>query len=481
VAEVPADPVQKLRAALANKNLLRDRTLVQVQPIRVDAIDVVANGETFELRRTGGNWQVYDADGKGRLVKSEEVMKLLSRLTARQLATSFPPPGEPDNKVGFAPPVAEVRVWEGGIVKDDKPDPKAGPDAKPKVAPVPTARILFGHKAQGDVVYARRVVGDPKAEVKSDFFVPVDVFNLATRTRLEYLDASIKPFAPDSVLKLSFTHGKENYELERADDGKAVAQTTWKINAPERLKGRAADPLKVSALVTSLSFLQPTRVTADRLTPDVLNRLEVNPESPRLKVTATIKGQGDRVYLFGGDAGTDKRNVYLKPADQELVFEVDRGTFDQFQKADVEDTVVHRIDKAKVKAIKITGWQEVLGTPTTLEIERKDGKWALTKGGMFELDPAKVDAFLDTLTAPRAEAFLVYKNGPKPEHNLDVAKNALAIEMTLDQGDPVKMVISAPNKDGKVFATSSLLPGDVFTMADQFAAIRAKPAALKKD
>ena len=106
---------------------------------------------------------------------------------------------------------------------------------------------------------------------------------------------------------------------------------------------------------------------------------------------------------------------------------------------------------------------------------------ALKAGGMFELDPAKVDAFLDTLTAPRADAFVVYKDGPKPEYNLDVAKNALAIEMTLDQGDPVKMVISAPNKDGKVFATSSLLPGDVFTMADQFAAIRAKPAALKKD
>ena len=187
------------------------------------------------------------------------------------------------------------------------------------------------------------------------------------------------------------------------------------------------------------------------------------------------------MYLFGGDAGTEKRNVYLKPADQELVFEVDRGTFDQFQKADVQDTIVHRIDKAKVKALKITGWQEVLGSPTTLEIERKDGKWALKAGGMFELDPAKVDAFLDTLTAPRADAFVVYKDGPKPEYNLDVAKNALAIEMTLDQGDPVKMVISAPNKDGKVFATSSLLPGDVFTMADQFATIRAKPAALKKD
>jgi hypothetical protein len=325
------------------------------------------------------------------------------------------------------------------------------------------------------------VTGAPPAEVKADFLVPLDVFTLATRGRLDYLDASVKPFGPDSVLKLSFTHGKEAFELERPDDKKPVAQAAWKINAPERLKGRAADPFKVSGLVTALSFLQPTRVTADKMTPDVLNRLEVNPEAPRLKVTVTIQGQGERVFLFGGDVGTEKRNVYLKPADQELVYEVDRAAFDQFQKADVQDTVVHRIDKAKVNAVKITGWQEVLGAPTTLELERKEGKWAIKSGGMFELDPAKVNAFLDTLTAPRADAFVEYKVGPKPEHNLDVAKNALAIELALDMGDPVKMVISAPNKDGKVFATSSLLPGDVFTMADQFAMIRAKPAALKKD
>ena len=73
------------------------------------------------------------------------------------------------------------------------------------------------------------------------------------------------------------------------------------------------------------------------------------------------------------------------------------------------------------------------------------------------------------------------QDGPKPEHNLDVTKNALTIEMTMETGDPVKMTISPPNKEGKVFATTSLLPGDVFTMIDRFATVRAKPAALKKD
>ena len=92
--------------------------------------------------------------------------------------------------------------------------------------------------------------------------------------------------------------------------------------------------------------------------------------------------------------------------------------------ANVQDMIVHRIDKVKIKAVKITDWQEVLGSPTTLEIERKEGKWALKSGGMFELDPNKVDLFLNDLTAPKADAFVVYKTGPTAEHNLDPAKNA---------------------------------------------------------
>jgi Domain of unknown function (DUF4340) len=473
IAEVPAEPIKKVLAVLANKNLLRDRTVLRVTPARVDAIDIETNGEKIELRRVGMGWQVYDAEGKGRPVKLTAVTDLLTRLTVRQLASSFPNPDVPEDKRGFAKPAAEIRLWENGIVPVEKSDPKV----KPKVAPNPTVKLQFGHKDVGDVVFARRMVGDAKA----DFFIPLDVFQLASRSRMEYLDAPLKPFGADAVLKLSFTVGKDTYELQRGDDGKPAAQATWKINSPERLKGRAADPFKVADLINQLALIRATRVASDKVTDDVLNRLEVNPAAPRMKVTATVKDSGERVFLFGGDAGTAKKTVYLRPADQDLVFEVDRSAFDHFQKADVQDTVVHRIDKAKVKAVKITGWQEVLGTPTTLEIERKDGKWALKSGGMFELDPAKVDAFLNDLTTPRADAFVVLKEGPKPEHNLDVAKNAMAIEMILDAGDPVRMLISSPNKDGKVFATSSALAGDVFTMTDKFAAIRAKPAALKKD
>ncbi len=473
VAEVNATAVRDLQRALKAKHLLRDRTVLKLAPNRIDAIDILTNGETIALRFANGQWKIYESNGTGRPARKEAVDQLLGRLTARQLATGFPSPAIPEDKRGFAKPTAEVKLWEGGVVPEAKPDPTA----MPKVTAPPTARIQFGHKDVGNVVFGRRYLKDAKA----DFFVPQDAADLASRDRLAYIAGSLKQFAADKVRKLSFTYGKDTIELERPDDDKPTPLAAWKINGPASLKGRSADPFKVHELINQisvLSFLQP-KVAADKPTDDILNRLEFNP--PRLKVMLSVKEAGDITYLFGGDVGTEKKAVYLKPLDGDLVFEVERSVFDLYLKADVQDTVVHRLDKTKIKGVKLTGWQDIDGTPKTLEFERKDGKWAIKAGGMFELDPVKVDLFLSDLTTPRAESFLIYKTGPKPEHNLDVAKGALNVELALEMGDPVKMTLSAPNKDGRVVATSSLSAGDVFTLADRFAMVRAKPASFKKD
>src|SRR5262245_24477650 len=281
VYEVPAEPVKKVQGALKNKQLLRDRTVLRVQPARVDAIDVTTKGETFELRRVGFGWKVYGPDGKERPARAAAINELLTRLTARQLATGFPPPGIPEDKMGFGKPTVELKVWENGIVREEKADPAA----KPKVNPAPTVRLLFGHEDVGNVVHARRVVGENRV----DFLVPQDAFNLAARGRLDYIDASLSPFGADAVLKLSFTHGKDTYTLERADDGEPAAQASWKITSPPSLVGRPADASKVADLLNTLSFMRPTKVAADKPTEEVLNRLRVNPADPRLKVTAQVK------------------------------------------------------------------------------------------------------------------------------------------------------------------------------------------------
>ncbi len=135
VYEVPAEPVKKVLAVLSNKGALRDRTVLRLNPQRIDAIDIDVHGGKFELRKVGFGWQVFDSDGKGRPASSKAVNDLIGRLTAKQLASSFPPPGIPDDKMGFTKPSVEIKFWEGGIVPEKtEPGKKETPATKPKVS-----------------------------------------------------------------------------------------------------------------------------------------------------------------------------------------------------------------------------------------------------------------------------------------------------------------------------------------------------------
>lgn len=471
VAEVNATAVRTVRDAMKNRSLLRDRTVAKFLAPRVDAIDVSANGETFELRLVAGAWKVYDAQGNVRPAKKMMVDALLGNLTKKSTATGFPNSDIPEDRRGFAKPAVELKVWESGIVKEEK----AEPNAKPKVTAAPTYRFQFGNKDVGDVVFFRRLAG----EAKADFYVPLALLTTAENPRLDYIEAPFKSFDVDPVTKFSFTSGKDVIELERPADGKSAKETVWKITAPESLKGRATDAVKISELLLGVAVTRPMKIAADRPKEDVLNRLQVDPKSPRAKVTIQHKDLGTIVYDFGADAGPEKRQVYLKTGTDNLVYEVDRGIYDRLQKADVQDTVIHRIDQTKIKSVKIKGWQATVGELKTLEFARKDGKWSLKSGGAFDADPSKVDQFLSDIVAPQADKAVVIKTGAKPEHNLDPAKNSLEVELDVEGTGKVVIQISPADAMLKVYITTSLAPGDVFQMTDRYGWMREKPTAFK--
>ena len=220
VYEVPGDAVKKVQAVLGSKLLLRDRTVLHLQMPRVDAIDIDVGADKVELRRVAGVWYVYDAEGKGRPAKSFAITELLNRLGSPQLATSFPPPGVPDDKMGFTKPRAEVKIWEGGIAPDLKADPKL----KPKLTAAPTVRLLIGIQDVGDVVLARRLIGEAKAY----FHLPAEVLTLISRGRLDYVDGTINPYGADPEPS-PVHHRQGDIRAERPDD---------KQSCRPRLRGR---------------------------------------------------------------------------------------------------------------------------------------------------------------------------------------------------------------------------------------------------
>jgi hypothetical protein len=480
VAEVNATAVRNIKNAIKQKQNFRNRTVVALNPTRIDALDIDTNGEKFELRRDPTGWKAFDSTGYELPAKVSAVGTLINKLLAKPLATGFPEAQLPDDRKGFTKPTAEIKIWEGGILPPEKKDEKKKDDkpvsTKPKVSPTPSIRLIFGNKDAGDVVYVRRIVGD----TKTDFFVPLEAFTLASRPRLDYIEGSLKPFGVDSVLKLSYTQGKDVYTVERPDDKAIARQAAWKFTSPESMKGRVVDADRVLSLLSQLTAINVQRVVADRPKEDLLNRLEVSPTAARQKVVLKLKDQPDLTLFFGGDAGPNKQFIYLKANDSNMVYEADRSAFEALQKVDLQSTIIHRLEKPKIDRLVLKGWQGTIGELKSIELVRQDGKWTLKMGGSFELDPAKVDAFLNELTEPKAERFVVQKTGPLPEHQLEFAKNALEIEMDVQGGQKIKMMIS-PAKEGKVYATSSTMPGDVFVLPDRFAAIRDKPTAFRKD
>jgi hypothetical protein len=507
VAQVPAVNIRSIKGVMEEPKVLRSHDLVRINKDRVDAIDIEseATKNKVELRQTGEPpaWKVYDAAAAGQNANRLAVEELLAALTAPKQVIDFPPAGAADNVLGFDKPAGEIRLWIGGIVKEEKgPDPKKDenkdakgkPDEKkgekkeekqeakapekPKLADDPAVRLLFG-KESGEGVYVRRISGGEK----TDLIAPKTLLNQVRKTRLDFLDVSLKPFQPDQVVKVQFTKGKELYDIQKEGTGPAT-MASWKFFSPEARKGRLADPAKLHQLLQPLSTLRPMRVVAEKATPEQLGSWGLDPKAPLQKVTLTLAAGSEpkeRVFLFGSDASKERGTVYAKVADQDVVFEAPRLVRDTINSTDFVDTTVYRLDRSKVKGLKLRGWQDVVGSVVAREFVFQNGQWSFKGEAPYAIDAGKIDIFLDDILAPRADAFV--PGGAKPEHGLDVNKGALEITIEVDGGQPVTLLLGAADSAGKlVYAQTNQLPGEVFTLLrDRFKSVREKPAVFRKE
>jgi hypothetical protein len=406
--------------------------------------------------------------------------------------------------LGFDKPEGEIRLWTGGIVKEEKKEPESekdetkdakgkaedkkvektdekkeakGPE-KPKLAGDPGVRLVFG-KESGEGVYVRRIAGGEK----TDLIVPKTLLSQVRKTRLDFLDVSLKPFLPDQVVKVQFIKGKELYNIQREGAGPATA-ATWKFVLPEARKGRLADPAKLHQVLQPLSTLRPMRVVAEKPTPEQLTAWALDIKAPLQKVTLTLAAGSEpkeRVFFFGTDASKERGTVYAKVADQDVVFEAPRMVLDTINSTDFLDTTVYRLDRSKVKGLKLRGWQDVVGSAVVREFVLQNSQWSFKGEAPYAIDAGKIDIFLDDILAPRADAFI--QGGAKPEHGLDVNKGALEITIEVDGGQPVTLLLGAADSAGKlVYAQANQLPGEVFTLLrDRFKSVREKPAVFRKE
>src|SRR5262249_48948273 len=150
-------------------------------------------------------------------------------------------------------------------------------------------------------------------------------------------------------------------------------------------------------------------------------------------------------YQFGKET-PDKSGIFAKSSRSDLVYVIPSVVLNSLQ-AELQDKAVFAFDVEKVRSLKLTGWVNVIGTPQTLNLERKSKQsWIAKEPQGYEPEPPTTENFLLSLSNLRAIKFL--KGGVKPEYGLDpkTNKSILLIEINVDgEKEPLKLTIGSVN------------------------------------
>jgi hypothetical protein len=525
VIKVQDSVIEPIRKTIEKPSNLRNRSLAPQTVLQADGIDIqVGNDPPVELRKVGdpAAWKLFDAQGHATNANTPAVTALLNDLSGKRIVKEFPDPSTADAVLGLDKPSATVTIWVGGVVpeekkeekKDEKKDEaknkdKAKDESKDKAKDAaakdkdkdkskdatkpqektpptvtrpkmrePTVRLVFG-KRDKDLLYVRREAGASKTVLA----VPETLLAKVTRGRIDYVDPTLPSFVRDRAEKLTFNRGAETWVIEKVVKEGAKGPS-WEVKKPDQYAGRTADEAKVEHIVGELSGLRAERLWAEKATDKELERAGLKP--PKVEVTVGLKDEKEKPYvlLFGGETD-DKTGVYAKLGDRDLVFIPRKSAVDALQQGDLLDPTVFRLDLSKVQGMKLTGWKDVVGSEMTLDMERKGtNNWSMKGTSTFKLSAPQAESFLIGLTDVRAEKFVVFKSGPKPEHKLTPAEGALRIEITVDgEKEPIMLSIGAPDADGKsYYAQSSKLPGDVFLLPkEKFEKWKGRPTVFSAE
>lgn len=486
VVKVQTDRLEALRQTAMHPSELRNKDLIASEKRdRIDAIDLTVGTTTVKLRKVPagpgalpgqtGRWVMY-GEGGAADVKAAEVEAVLTAFTKSRAVKDVLP--APDDAAFSGPEVkATVKLWVDGVEKpkdekkDEKKDATAWPP-EPKVNGTPVT-LVFG-KREADAVLVRKTADGKSVDLK----LPDAVLTLVTKSRLDLIDPKLKSFDTGAAVKLTFHRGKDKFELTKKPAG------GWNLAKPGSAGGQSADAQKVSGLLGLLAGLFPEKVVAENPPDPDLPKWGLG-SAAALTVTVEMKDGPDKqlVYEFGTAADAD--SVFARQVGRPIVFTVPKTTLERFQKDDLRDRTLFTLDLAKVQKVKLRGWAGLLGAqPLEYVVKREGGGWTAvsppTPAG-FTPDAAKVTALLTSLAAPRADAFVDVADKPQYGLSPDTASTRLEITVERDGGPPVTLVLGGPAEGGKVYAMSSAVPGEVFTLdATRIRAQTEKPAALQK-
>jgi hypothetical protein len=463
---------------------LRERALVALDPRRqVDGIDILLAGQPADrptkLRRVGADWKLYGGPGDPQNAFPAPVERIVEVVTARRAVNGFPAA----NPANFAGVSATLLVWVDGF------NPPPAPGGEPTKKAEPT-KIEFGRK-EGDSIYVRRT--RPGGEV-NEFTVsaslkvgpagePTDVLAAVTKSRLDLLDRSLPSFADATKIAVS---GAANYTLAQDEKPAAAGEKEWRFASPDPRAGKVADAGAVrNDIIYYLANAssQFGRFVDEAPTPAKLTEYGLAPTA-RLKAVVDVPGApggkpNQLVFEFGKDT-PDAGFVYARLGGKPAVFTLGRTALDKIAGADLRDRAVFRdVPADKVNEVELTGWGGV-----TLKFQKnKDGVWTSQPPTppTFNVDPAKVSAFVSLLGRTRAKS--LEKGPPTAANGFGDPKQNLQVVLRWPGGAISLNVGASPDGGQTYYGSSAWLPqtDPVFTVdAAPFKPYKEGPSAFAK-
>ncbi len=457
------------------------------------AVRVVNGSGQLDFRRENGDsldWRLYRG-GEEIAADSQAISAFVNQLVQPNQVRSFLDPKSDPDKLGLKNPAAVVSIWTDGVVKEepkkdeakdkdakdkDKEAPKKE-EAKPKLVmekdkeDKPAARLTFG-AVEDKLVVVKREANHKDWSESALVKAPDLLLDQAKAGPLAYYDKKLPKFGPEfdlpdkGVVKLTLDRGGEHFVISRAE---AKPESPWKFDEPKEMAGRKADPSAVQAVLSALDGLKATRLVAENPKDEDLDK-EYGLKTPAVKAEVTKDDKSAYTYDFGKDAA-DGSEYALQSQRPKMVFAVSKFDLAPLQK-DLQDRTIFAFDPAKVKTLKMTGWQKTSGGELlTRELERKDDKtWTVKTPANLAMNFDKVNKLVEELSHLQADRFVTRNAAVKAAYDKDESKSVFTVELTVEgEKEPLVLKVvdltgdkALPEPDRQVYATTPRLPNELF-------------------
>lgn len=453
-----------LNQAVLPLDELRDKRVTAAPTNRVQRIVVSGGGESLELNKVEGSWQMTSpgqASAPAEFAAVDDFLRNVRNLTATGFETTESP------AFGLASPRAVIELTSEGQLEPDR-------------------LTIGGVTASKTGAYVRNDREGFVAVVKSE---AADA--LAVRSA-SFMSRELLKFTATMASKIEIARQDQRYEIVRQGgewkfvspiDGQAEAAAVNNVVTNlAGLRGRQA----VGGVADAAKFGLDAPAAVVRLTVDVppkpvkkstsqpasqpvepaVTPPASQPSSPPVAPPTTQPAEQIELVpqppaVYAATLGRHEGKVYAMVEGGSVICEIDAKVLDDLE-AELFDTRVLTLNPTEARRVEFSG-------APGFAFEKSGADWPLVGEPSFQTDPAKITTLLNAMRDLRTKHYIKYSGANLAEYGLD--QPAVTVKAETEGGQTAVLMISAKGSQGADrYGSSSAAAGRVFVISADDAA-----------